>query len=60
MIHQDPGWLDSRLTIIDINIFGNLYGENALGIFEWNQDGRHTCSIALHNEEMGYCEIWFC
>ena len=37
MIHQDPGWLDSRLKIIDINIFETLYGKNALTIFEWHQ-----------------------
>ena len=45
MINQDPGWLDSWLTIIDINIFGNLYEKNALGFLELNQDGRHTCQL---------------
>ena len=28
MIHWDPGWLDSRLKIIVINIFVKIYGEN--------------------------------
>ena len=37
MIHPNPGWLIPRLTIIDINIFGNLYGKNEWGRKPWNQ-----------------------
>ena len=33
MIHWDPGWLDSRLKIIVINIFVEVYGENELEVF---------------------------
>ena len=36
MIHWDPGWLDSRLKIIVINIFVKVYGE-----YEWENRFRH-------------------
>ena len=37
MIHWDPGWLDSRLKIIVINVFVKVYGENEWDIFCWHQ-----------------------
>ena len=45
MIHQDPGWLGSWLKIIDIHIFGNLYGKNALAFFLWHQKMAATAML---------------
>ena len=48
MIHQHPGWLDSRLKFIDINIFGKVNGKNASSIYFRHQEvAELRCSIHL-------------
>ena len=51
MIHQHPGWLDSRLKFIDINIFGKVNGKNALSIYFRQLEVGGNCDALLKKSE---------